>query len=122
MSRCRATALLDAAADPTPDRPAGAMQVPIEPDSGRFADQMILRNETPVAAIVTVIAIVADHQVLARRNLDFLPVAVIAQSGRARLDAFVVALQFAVAAGTGRRHDFVRGQTRQRLVAVRPQD
>src|ERR1700691_1963480 len=70
--------LLDAVPDAAPDRAAGAVQVPIEPDSGRFADQMILRHEAPVAPIVTIIAIIADHKVLARRHLDLVPVAVVA--------------------------------------------
>src|SRR5579872_3095738 len=63
--------LLDLVSYTPPNGSAAALQVPIEPNSGRLADQMVLRHESPVAAVGAVVAVVADHQVLTRGDDQF---------------------------------------------------
>src|ERR1700684_3011586 len=82
---------LDTPANTIPFWSTRAMQVPIEPDSGRFADQMILRHETPITPVITVVAIVADHQVIAGRHHDIAHIAVVMIAEHFRLAAHVVA-------------------------------
>src|SRR5262249_38802232 len=55
-------------ADPAPHGSAGAVQVPIEPDARGAADQVLLGHEAPTATVVTVAAVVAHHEVHARRH------------------------------------------------------
>src|SRR6185312_5387142 len=55
-------------ADSAPHGPAGALRVPIEPDVGRFAHEIRIRYEAPDAPVVTVVPVVADHQVFAGRH------------------------------------------------------
>src|SRR6266496_1840908 len=42
--------------------------VPVEPDEERLAADVVVRHETPVPAVVAVIAIVTHHQVLTGRH------------------------------------------------------
>src|SRR6476620_8807648 len=55
---------LNAIADSAPVDPAGTLQVEIEPDSSRFADQILVGHQTPAATIRAVVAIVANHEVV----------------------------------------------------------
>src|SRR3989442_11156900 len=59
----------DSAADALPCK--GSDVVPVEPDEKRPAPDMIVRNESPVTAVIAVVAIVAHHQVVARRHPAF---------------------------------------------------
>src|SRR3954471_14811089 len=61
---------IDLGADATPvdEFRQRALRVEIEPDSRRLADQIRVGDEAPLAAIFAVVAIVADHEVLAGRN------------------------------------------------------
>src|SRR5690606_20139767 len=54
--------LLDALADP------GEVDTPIDihPDQERLAPQVLFRQEAPVSAVFTVVAIVAHHEIVAR--------------------------------------------------------
>src|SRR6185437_1452992 len=56
-------------ADAAPDRAAGAARVPIEPDPGGLADQVLLRHVAPGAPVVAVIAVVTHHQIMPRRHI-----------------------------------------------------
>src|ERR1700733_15994927 len=60
--------LFNASAYSAPDWSALAVPIPIEPDPGRFADQIRLGHVSPVTAILAVVAIVPDHQVAGRRH------------------------------------------------------
>src|ERR1700694_1504342 len=62
--------LVNVGANAAPDRAARTLQIPIEPDSRGFADQMILRDEAPDTAVLAVVAIVAHHEVLAGRHFN----------------------------------------------------
>src|ERR1700733_9182561 len=62
--------LFNASTYSAPDWSALAVPIPIEPDPRRFADQIRLGHETPVTAILAVVAIVPDHQVAGRRHDD----------------------------------------------------
>src|SRR5690606_30242562 len=59
--------LLDALADP------GEIDTPIDihPDQERLAAEVLLRQEAPVSAVFTVVAIVAHHEIVARRDHPF---------------------------------------------------
>src|ERR1700732_1043376 len=52
-----------------PDGTAGAAQVPIEPDPGRPADQVLLGHIAPAAPVVAVVTVVAHHQIMPRRHV-----------------------------------------------------
>src|SRR5437588_12853989 len=56
-------------ADAAPQGAARAAQIPIEPDPGGPADQILLGHVTPVAPVVAVVAIVAHHQIMPRRHV-----------------------------------------------------
>src|SRR2546430_3570558 len=56
-------------ADAAPHGTAGAAQIPIEPDPGRPADQVLLGHIAPAAPVVAVVAIVAHHQIMPRRHV-----------------------------------------------------
>src|SRR5277367_6318360 len=60
--------LLYGGADPAPRRSAGALRIPVEPDTGRLTDQVRLGHEAPDPAILAVVAIVTHHQILSRRD------------------------------------------------------
>src|SRR6266705_3374064 len=51
----------DRAADP-PERQTADV-VPVEPYKKRLAADMIIRHETPIAAVVTVVAVIAHHEI-----------------------------------------------------------
>src|SRR5579872_1804808 len=53
----------DRGADAAPVRTACALEIPIEPDSRRLADQIVLGHEAPDTPVLAVVAIVAHHQV-----------------------------------------------------------
>src|SRR5882762_1411751 len=55
--------------DAAPDGTAGAAQIPIEPDPGRPADQVLLGHITPAAPVITVVTVVAHHQIMPRRHV-----------------------------------------------------
>src|SRR6266851_4858527 len=55
-------------AESAPHRATGAFEVPIEPDSRRFADQVVLGHEAPDPTILTVVPVVAHHEVASGRN------------------------------------------------------
>ena len=57
----------DAAADPLECQTADV--VPVEPDEECPAADVVIGHEAPVAAVVAVVAVVAHHQVVARRHL-----------------------------------------------------
>src|ERR1700746_1074769 len=69
LSSSPGRASLDGRADAAPHGASRAPQVPIEPDSGRLADQILLRDITPGAAILAVVAIVSHHQIVTRRHV-----------------------------------------------------
>src|SRR5437763_4524724 len=56
-------------ADAAPQRAARAAQIPIEPDPGGPADQILLGHVTPVAPVVAVVAVIAHHQIMPRRHV-----------------------------------------------------
>src|SRR5437870_464635 len=59
--------LMNAAADSFEAQAADV--VPVEPDEERPASDMIIRHKTPVSAVVAIVAIVAYHEIVARRYL-----------------------------------------------------
>src|ERR1035441_5813617 len=99
-------------------RPAGTMQVPIEPDSRRFADQMILGHETPVAPVGAVVAIITDHQVIAWGHDHFARIAAVVLAGHRRLDALIGAFEPTIAGRAGRGAEFLGSRGRERMVSV----
>src|SRR5262249_11806405 len=116
--------LLDRPSDPAPhrathepaDRPPDTIAVPIEPDSGRFADQMVLGHETPRPSVGAVVAIVADHQILPRRDDLLRPVVAV---GRGRFGWTDVAARWAaLARRQGLGGDVAGRRTEEDLVAV----
>src|ERR1700730_8328089 len=54
---------------PSPDRAADPLErqtadvIPVEPDEKRFAANVIIRHETPVAAVVAVVAVITHHEI-----------------------------------------------------------
>src|SRR3954469_24933365 len=50
------------------ERPEAAELVQVEPDEERLADDILVRDEAPDAAVARVVAVVAHHEVLARRH------------------------------------------------------
>src|SRR5256884_9147602 len=66
---CGARRSRNGGADAAPHGTAGAAQVPIEPDPGRPADQVLLGHIAPAAPVVAVVAIVAHHQIMPRRHV-----------------------------------------------------
>src|SRR5213079_3388588 len=56
-------------ADAAPQWAARAAQIPIEPDPGGPADQILLGHVTPVAPVVAVVAVIAHHQIMPRRHV-----------------------------------------------------
>src|SRR5689334_4694905 len=112
---------LGADAAPVDDLRQRALRVEIEPDSRRLADQILVGDVAPLAAVFAVVAIVADHQVLAgRHHRGWVVVHVLARS---RLEADITSAtlgQLLAIAGHGRhgpaqvlefgrRHPAVRG-------------
>src|SRR5690349_16593642 len=69
LKRIEALPSVDRHADAAPKGASRAMRVPIEPDPGRFADQVLLGHEAPGAPVVAVVAVVAHHQILPRGHL-----------------------------------------------------
>src|SRR5205823_8654794 len=65
----------DAAADPLERKAADV--VPVEPDEECLAADVIVGHEAPVAAIVTVVAVVAHHQVVPRRDFAAEPAIIV---------------------------------------------
>ena len=41
----------------------------IHPDEERLADDVLVRHEAPVARVLRVVAVVAHHEIVARRHL-----------------------------------------------------
>src|ERR1700743_1272990 len=66
--RIEAHSSFDRGADPAPRRSAGALRIPVEPDTGRLADQVRLGHEAPDPAILAVVAIVAHHEIVSGRH------------------------------------------------------
>src|SRR6185312_16528197 len=108
----------DARADPIPERPAAALQVPIEPDSGRFADQVAFGHEAPDAPVRAVVAIVADHEIAASRH-RLLERQLFAEEAPGRSLAAQVDVELlAVAGSSGRRVLVERGRAEHGVVSV----
>src|SRR3954470_20124083 len=61
----------DRGADAAPGRSPGSFQVPIEPDSCRLADQVVLGHEAPDTPVLTVVPVVAHHEITSGRNRRF---------------------------------------------------
>src|ERR1700716_1994792 len=59
---------LDCRTEPAPRRAARTLEVPIEPDSRRFADQIVLGHEAPHPPVLAVVPVVAHHEVAALRH------------------------------------------------------
>src|SRR5690349_2243853 len=59
--------LLDAPADPLEGKARHV--IPVPPDEECLAADVVVRHETPVSAVFAVVAIVAHHEVVARRYL-----------------------------------------------------
>src|SRR5438552_14611052 len=83
-------------ADAAPHGTAGAAQIPVEPDSGRPADQVLLGHIAPAAPVVAVVAVVAHHQIMPRRHVADKRIHA-AASGRVLVPADVAAHAVAVA-------------------------
>src|SRR5215510_4957258 len=66
ISQLQAIRSLDSLADAAPVDLPGTLQIQIEPDSRSPADQILVRYQTPRAAVFAVVAVVADHEVIAR--------------------------------------------------------
>src|SRR4051812_2377856 len=60
--------LLYTFADTMPVRPSRPPERQIEPDAGCPADQVVLGHESPETPVQAVVAVIADHEVLARRH------------------------------------------------------
>src|SRR6202042_3556155 len=43
--------------------------IPVHPDRKRLADDILLRDETPVAAVLAIIAIIAHCEIVSRGNM-----------------------------------------------------
>ena len=56
------------------------VQVEVEPDPAGTADQVGFRHEAPDPAVRAVVAIIADHQVVASRHRHFLVVISVAEA------------------------------------------
>src|SRR5256885_7718342 len=50
------------------ERPEAAELVQVEPDEEGLADDVLVRDEAPDAAVARVVAVVAHHEVLSRRH------------------------------------------------------
>src|ERR1700722_7547496 len=100
LSRALETAvasLLYRGADPAPRGSAGALRIPVEPDTGRLTDQVRLGHATPDPTILAVIAIITHHQILSRRDHPAPHRSVTQQGGRPLpITAVVTADLFAV--------------------------
>src|ERR1700691_2785667 len=102
--------------DPVPaQRPAAvppvpALPVPIEPDSGRLADQILFRHESPYPAVGAVVAIIADHQIMARRYDNIPGIAGIRIFAPGALIAHIAAVDVALAACHRRHGQILRRQ------------
>ncbi len=46
------------------------IRFPAEIDEGRLGDDVVFLDESPESTVVTVVTIVPDHKVMARRNRD----------------------------------------------------
>src|SRR5256885_2687227 len=66
---CGARRSRNGGTDSAPHGTAGAAQIPIEPDPGRPADQVLLGHIAPAAPVVAVVTIVAHHQIMPRRHV-----------------------------------------------------
>src|SRR5438034_4023027 len=66
---CARPGLRNCGADAAPHGTAGAAQIPIEPDPGRPADQVLLGHIAPAAPVVAVVTVVAHHQIMPRRHV-----------------------------------------------------
>ena len=101
--------------------PPDALQVPIEPDAARAADQIRLGHEAPDPAVGGIVAVVADHQVVARGNLHLRELREVAAVGHrfgpdppglvadvATIDAPVAARQGGATMPNAERQDSVR--------------
>src|SRR5512147_1662876 len=53
-----------------PEHPVLVGHVPTEPDQERLAYQILIRHEAPVTTIVTVIAVVAQDEILALQQYN----------------------------------------------------
>src|SRR5579862_4043062 len=109
-------------ADTMKIRAARAPEIHVEPDIGGFADDILLRDEPPVAAVVTVVAVVPDHQIVTGGHDHLLVIAVITLAGHFGLDTLIVAFHLARAAGRRRYHDLLGGLAREHLVLMMLQD
>src|SRR6266853_304028 len=82
--------------DAAPHGAAGAAQIPVEPDPGRPADQVLLGYIAPAAPVVAVVAVVPHHQIMPRRHVADKRIHA-AASGRVLVPADVAAHAAAVA-------------------------
>src|ERR1700689_1697069 len=84
---------MDHAADTVPERTV-AEGVYVHPDEEGPAPQVLLRDEAPVAAVPTVVSVIAHHEIVAGRDGPF---ALAAAAGRLGLHLVLVSAELLVA-------------------------
>src|SRR5258706_87551 len=104
------TRLLYTLAEAAPVRPPGPAERQVQPDARRPTDQVVLGHEPPEASIQAVVAIVADHQILARGHHDVVDgIVSVGQDATQGVVALVTLLDMPVAAGDGRSPQVIDG-------------